>query len=174
MLPHQHEFNRLNLTYVVMSKRKLIQLVQDGHVDGWDDPRMPTLVGLRRRGYTPQAIQGFMDRIGVSKSTQWIDYSVLEQALRDDLDARAPRATAVLKPLKLILDNYPAGQTENVTLPVHPQHPEMGTRTIPFARELWIEADDFMENAPADYFRLALGKDGGGARATRSACATPT
>jgi glutaminyl-tRNA synthetase len=160
MLPHQHEFNRLNLTYVVMSKRKLIQLVQDGHVDGWDDPRMPTLVGLRRRGYTPQAIQGFMDRIGVSKSTQWIDYSVLEQALRDDLDARAPRATAVLKPLKLILDNYPAGQTEVVTLPVHPQHPEMGTRTIPFARELWIEADDFMENAPADYFRLALGKDG--------------
>jgi glutaminyl-tRNA synthetase len=160
MLPHQHEFNRLNLTYVVMSKRKLIQLVQDGHVDGWDDPRMPTLVGLRRRGYTPQSIQGFMERIGVSKSTQWIDYSVLEQALRDDLDARAPRATAVLKPLKLILDNYPAGQTETVTLPVHPQHPEMGTRAIPFARELWIEADDFMENAPADYFRLALGKDG--------------
>ncbi|HQR70272.1 MAG TPA: glutamine--tRNA ligase [Burkholderiaceae bacterium] len=160
MLPHQHEFNRLNLTYVVMSKRKLIQLVQDGHVDGWDDPRMPTLVGLRRRGYTPQAIQGFMDRIGVSKSTQWIDYSVLEQALRDDLDARAPRATAVLRPIKLVLDNYPAGQTENVVLPVHPQKPEMGTRTIPFARELWIEADDFMENAPADYFRLALGKDG--------------
>jgi glutaminyl-tRNA synthetase len=160
MLPHQHEFNRLNLTYVVMSKRKLIQLVQDGHVDGWDDPRMPTLVGLRRRGYTPQAIQGFMDRIGVSKSTQWIDYSVLEQALRDDLDARAPRATAVLKPLKLILDNYPAGETEDVTLPMHPQHPEMGTRTIPFARELWIEADDFMEDAPADYFRLAFGKDG--------------
>jgi glutaminyl-tRNA synthetase len=160
MLPHQHEFNRLAVTYVVTSKRKLLQLVQDGHVDGWDDPRMPTLVGLRRRGYTPQAIQGFMDRIGVSKSTQWIDYSVLEQALRDDLDARAPRATAVLKPLKLILDNYPAGQTETVTLPVHPQHPDMGTRTIPFARELWIEADDFMENAPADYFRLALGKDG--------------
>jgi glutaminyl-tRNA synthetase len=160
MLPHQHEFNRLNLTYVVMSKRKLIQLVQDGHVDGWDDPRMPTLVGLRRRGYTPQAIQGFMDRIGVSKSTQWIDYSVLEQALRDDLDARAPRATAVLKPLKLILDNYPEGSIENVQLPVHPQNPSLGTRTIPFARELWIEADDFMENAPADYFRLALGKDG--------------
>jgi glutaminyl-tRNA synthetase len=160
MLPHQHEFNRLNLTYVVMSKRKLIQLVQDGHVDGWDDPRMPTLVGLRRRGFTPQAIQNFMDGIGVSKSTQWIDYAVLEQALRDDLDARAPRATAVLRPLKLIIDNYPAGQTETVTLPVHPQKPEMGTRTIAFARELWIEAEDFMEQAPADYFRLALGKDG--------------
>jgi glutaminyl-tRNA synthetase len=160
LLPHQHEFNRLAVTYVVTSKRKLLQLVQDGHVDGWDDPRMPTLVGLRRRGYTPQAIQGFMDRIGVSKSTQWIDYSVLEQALRDDLDARAPRATAVLRPLKLIIDNYPAGQTEVVTLPVHPQKPEMGTRTISFARELWIEAEDFMEHAPADYFRLALGADG--------------
>jgi glutaminyl-tRNA synthetase len=160
MLPHQHEFNRLNLTYVVMSKRKLIQLVQDGHVDGWDDPRMPTLVGLRRRGYTPQSIQAFMERIGVSKSTQWIDYSVLEQALRDDLDTRAPRATAVLRPLKLILDNFPVDLREDVTLPVHPQKPEMGTRTIPFTRELWIEADDFMESAPADYFRLALGKDG--------------
>jgi glutaminyl-tRNA synthetase len=160
LLPHQYEFNRLNLTYVVMSKRKLIQLVEEKHVDGWDDPRMPTIVGLRRRGYTPQSLQLFAERTGVSKSTQWIDYSLLEQALRDDLDARAPRATAVLKPLKLVLDNYPAGQREDVTLPVHPQHPEMGTRTIPFARELWIEADDFMENAPADYFRLALGKDG--------------
>jgi glutaminyl-tRNA synthetase len=160
LLPHQHEFNRLNLSYVVMSKRKLIQLVQEGHVDGWDDPRMPTLVGLRRRGYTPQSIQAFMEGIGVSKSTQWIDYAVLEQALRDDLDARAPRATAVLRPLKLIIDNYPAGQAETVTLPVHPQKPEMGTRTIAFARELWIEAEDFMEHAPADYFRLALGRDG--------------
>ena len=160
LLPRQYEFNRLNLTYVVMSKRKLIQLVEEKHVDGWDDPRMPTIVGLRRRGYTPQSLQLFAERTGVSKSTQWIDYSLLEQALRDDLDARAPRATAVLKPLKLVLDNYPAGQTEDVMLPVHPQHPEMGTRTIPFARELWIEADDFIENAPADYFRLALGKDG--------------
>jgi len=160
MLPHQHEFNRLNLTYVVMSKRKLIQLVEDGHVDGWDDPRLPTLVGLRRRGYTPQSIQLFMDRIGVSKSPQWIDYATLEQALRDDLDGRAPRATAVLRPLRLILDNYPAGQTEDCVIPVHPQKPEMGTRTLPFGRELWIEADDFMEDAPADYFRLSLGKDG--------------
>ena len=160
MLPHQHEFNRLNLSYVVMSKRKLIQLVDEKHVDGWDDPRMPTLVGLRRRGYTPQAIQLFMERIGVSKSLQWIDYSTLEQALRDDLDSSAPRATAVLKPIRLILDNYPAEQAEDCVIPVHPQHPEMGQRRIPFGRELWIEADDFMENAPADYFRLSLGKDG--------------
>jgi len=160
MLPHQHEFNRLNLSYVVMSKRKLIQLVDEKHVDGWDDPRMPTLVGLRRRGYTPQAIQLFMERIGVSKSLQWIDYSTLEQALRDDLDARAPRATAVLKPIRLILDNYPADKAEDCVIPVHPQKPEMGQRRIPFGRELWIEADDFMENAPEDYFRLALGKDG--------------
>jgi len=167
LLPHQHEFNRLNLTYVVMSKRKLIQLVEEKHVDGWDDPRMPTIVGLRRRGYTPTSLQLFAERTGVSKSTQWIDYSLLEQALRDDLEARAPRATAVLKPLKLVLDNYPAGQTETVTLPMHPQHPEMGTRTIPFARELWIEADDFMEQAPADYFRLALGKDGAPAQPVR-------
>ena len=160
LLPHQYEFNRLNLTSVVMSKRKLIQLVEDKHVDGWDDPRMPTVVGLRRRGYTPQSLQLFMERIGVSKSTQWIDYSVLEQALRDDLDSRAPRATAVLRPVKLIIDNYPAGQTEDCTAPVHPNKPELGTRTIPFARELWIEAEDFMENAPADYFRLSLGQGG--------------
>jgi glutaminyl-tRNA synthetase len=135
-------------------------LVDEKHVDGWDDPRMPTLVGLRRRGYTPQSIQLFMERVGVTKSLQWIDYPMLEQALRDDLDSRAPRATAVLKPIRLILDNYPADKHEHFVIPVHPQHPEMGTRTIPFGRELWIEADDFMENAPKDYFRLALGKDG--------------
>ncbi len=158
MLPHQHEFNRLNLTYVVMSKRKLITLVEEKFVDGWDDPRMPTLVGLRRRGYTPQAIQLFVERVGVSKSLQWIDYSVLEQALRDDLDARAPRATAVLRPLKLVIDNYPAGGREDCVVPNHPQKPDMGTRTIPFARELWIEADDFMEDPPADYHRLSPGQ----------------
>jgi len=160
LLPHQHEFNRLNLTYVVMSKRKLIQLVEDGHVDGWDDPRMPTLVGLRRRGYTPQSIQLFMERIGVSKSTQWIDYSVLEQALRDDLDARARRATAVLKPIRLVIDNFPVGLTEDVQLPVNPRQPELGMREIRFERDLWIEADDFMEHASPDFFRLALGKNG--------------
>ncbi|MCS7101090.1 MAG: glutamine--tRNA ligase [Burkholderiaceae bacterium] len=157
LLPHQYEFNRLNLTYVVMSKRRLAQLVEEGHVDGWDDPRMPTLVGLRRRGYTPQSIQRFVEQIGVSKSPQWIEYAVLEQALRDDLEARAPRATAVLRPLKLVIDNYPAGQQEDCTVPNHPQKPQMGTRTIPFARELWIEADDFMENPPPDYFRLSPG-----------------
>jgi glutaminyl-tRNA synthetase len=157
MLPHQYEFNRLNLTYVVMSKRKLIQLVEEKHVDGWDDPRLPTLVGLRRRGFTPQSIQLFMEHIGVSKSTQWIDYAVLEQALRDDLDARAPRATAVLEPLKLVIDNYPQSQTEDCVFPIHPQKPELGTRTIPFTRELWIERDDFSENPPKGYFRLFPG-----------------
>jgi glutaminyl-tRNA synthetase len=160
LLPHQHEFNRLNLTYVVMSKRKLIQLVEEKRVDGWDVPRMPTLVGLRRRGFTPQSIQLFNDRIGVSKSLQWIDYAILEQALRDDLDGRAPRATAVLNPIRLIVDNYPADQRDDCLFPVHPQKPELGNRIISFAREWWIEADDFMENAPANFFRLALGKDG--------------
>jgi glutaminyl-tRNA synthetase len=159
MLPHQHEFSRLNLNTVVMSKRKLIQLVEEKLVDGWDDPRMPTLVGLRRRGYTPQSIQLFAERIGVSKAGGWIDYGVLEQALRDDLDARAPRATAVLRPIRLILDNYPVGQVEEVHLPMHPRHPELGTRAIRFERELWIEADDFIEQAPADFFRLSIGKD---------------
>ena len=157
MLPHQYEFNRLNLTYVVMSKRKLIQLVEEKHVDGWDDPRMPTVVGLRRRGFTPQSIQLFMERIGVSKSTQWIDYAVLEQALRDDLDSSAPRATAVLEPIKLVIDNYAAGQTEDCVFAVHPHKPELGTRSIPFARELWIEREDFNENPPKGYFRLTPG-----------------
>jgi glutaminyl-tRNA synthetase len=156
-LPHQYEFNRLNLSYVVMSKRKLITLVEEGHVDGWDDPRMPTLVGLRRRGYTPQAIQLFMERAGVSKSLQWIDYAQLEQALRDDLDTRAPRAVAVLRPVRLVIDNYPAGQREDCVVANHPQKPEMGSRTLPFTRELWIEADDFMEEPPADYHRLTVG-----------------
>jgi glutaminyl-tRNA synthetase len=157
MLPHQHEFSRLNLTYVVMSKRKLIQLVEEKLVDGWDDPRMPTIYGLRRRGYTPSAIQLFAERIGVSKSDAWIDYSMLEQALRDDLDPKVPRATAVLRPLKLILDNVPAGQIEDCHAPVHPNRPELGTRSIPFARELWIETDDFMERPSPDFYRLAPG-----------------
>jgi glutaminyl-tRNA synthetase len=160
LLPHQYEFNRLNLSYVVMSKRKLIQLVEDRIVDGWDDPRMPTIVGLRRRGYTPQSLQLFAERTGVSKSPQWIDYALLEQALRDDLDARAPRAVAVLNPIKLVLTNFPADLSEDTTPPVHPHKPELGVRTIPLKRELWIEADDFMDNAPSDYFRLALGPGG--------------
>jgi glutaminyl-tRNA synthetase len=152
-VPRQYEFSRLNLTYVVTSKRKLRQLVEENIVDGWDDPRMPTIVGLRRRGYTPEAIQLFCERIGVTKADGWIDMSTLEGCVREDLDPKAPRATAVLRPLKLIVDNYPEGQTEECTSPVHPHHPEMGVRTFPFSRELWIEADDFMETPVKGYFR---------------------
>ena len=156
-LPHQYEFSRLNLTYLITSKRKLHQLVNEGHVDGWDDPRMPTLVGFRRRGYTPEALRLFCERIGVSRADSWIDYSVLEGALRDDLDAKTPRATAVLAPLKLIIDNYPEGQSEECSAPVHPHHEEMGRRVFPFSRELWIEAEDFVETPPKGYFRLYPG-----------------
>ena len=152
-VPRQYEFSRLNLTYVVTSKRKLRQLVEEKIVDGWDDPRMPTIVGLRRRGYTPEAIQLFCERIGVTKADGWIDMSTLEGCVREDLDPKAPRATAVLRPLKLIIDNYPAGQTEECTSPVHPHHPEMGVRTFPISRELWIEEEDFMEVPSKGYFR---------------------
>ncbi len=153
-VPRQYEFARLNLTYVVTSKRKLRQLVDDGIVSGWDDPRMPTIVGLRRRGYTPESIQLFCERIGVSKADGWIDMSTLEGSLRDDLDPKAPRATAVLRPLKLVIDNYPAGQSEQCTSPVHPHFPERGVRSFPITRELWIEQDDFMEAPVKGYFRL--------------------
>jgi len=153
-VPRQYEFARLNLTYVVTSKRKLRQLVDDGIVSGWDDPRMPTIVGLRRRGYTPESIQLFCERIGVSKADGWIDMSTLEGSLRDDLDPKAPRATAVLRPLKLVIDNYPVGQSEQCTSPVHPHFPERGVRTFPITRELWIEQDDFMEAPVKGYFRL--------------------
>ena len=152
-VPRQYEFSRLNLTYVVTSKRKLRQLVDEQIVDGWDDPRMPTIVGLRRRGYTPQAIQLFCERIGVTKSDGWIDMSTLEGCLREDLDPKAPRATAVLRPLKLIIDNYPAELSEECSSPVHPHHPEMGVRTFPITRELWIEEEDFMEVPSKGYFR---------------------
>ncbi|MFC5512107.1 glutamine--tRNA ligase/YqeY domain fusion protein [Massilia jejuensis] len=153
-VPRQYEMSRLNLTYVVMSKRKLRQLVDEGIVAGWDDPRMPTIVGLRRRGYTPESIQLFCERIGVSKSDGWIDMSTLEGALRDDLDPKAPRAIAVLRPLKLIVDNFPDGEAHECTSPVHPHHPEMGVRTFPFTRELWIEQEDFMETPAKGYFRF--------------------
>ena len=153
-VPRQYEFSRLNLTYLVMSKRKLRRLVDDGIVSGWDDPRMPTLVGLRRRGYTPESIQLFCERIGVSKADGWIDLSTLEGALRDDLDPKAPRATAVLRPLKLIIDNFPAGESVACTSPVHPHFPERGLRTFPITRELWIEQDDFMEVPVKGYFRF--------------------
>jgi glutaminyl-tRNA synthetase len=138
---------------VITSKRKLRQLVDEKVVAGWDDPRMPTIVGLRRRGYTPEAIQLFCERIGVTKSDGWIDMSTLEGCLREDLDPKAPRATAVLRPLKLIVENYPEGESEECTSPVHPHHPEMGVRTFPFTRELWIEEEDFMEAPSKGYFR---------------------
>ena len=156
-LPEQTEFARLNLTYAITSKRKLLQLVENHHVDGWDDPRMMTLVGVRRRGFTPASLRLFTDRIGVAKADSWIDMSVLEQAVRDDLDAKAPRAVAVLKPLRLIIDNYPADQTELCHAPGHPHHPEMGQREFLFARELWIEQDDFMVEPVKGFFRLFVG-----------------
>ena len=152
--PRQYEFARLNLTYVVTSKRKLRQLVDQAIVSGWDDPRMPTIVGLRRRGYTAESIQLFCERIGVSKADGWIDMSTLEAALRDDLDPKAPRATAVLRPLKLIVDNFPAGDSVDCSSPVHPHFPERGLRTFPFTRDLWIEQDDFMEVPSKGYFRF--------------------
>ena len=156
-LPQQIEFSRLNLTYVVLSKRKLIQLVEEKHVDGWDDPRMPTLVGARRRGYTSEGFRRFAERIGVSKSDSLIDYSVFEETQRDVLNDIAERRIAVLNPLKLIIDNYPEGQTEDCFAPNHPLKPELGKRAIPFSRELWIEAEDFMEIPSKGYHRLAPG-----------------
>ncbi len=156
-VPEQIEFARLNLTSVLTSKRKLQQLVNEGHVAGWDDPRMPTLFGLRRRGYTPSAIRLFCDRIGVSKADGWIDYSVLEQALRDDLEVSADRAMAVLDPLTLEIENMPADFVENCSAPVHPQQPERGVRSFTLARELWIDRSDFAEDPPKGYFRLFPG-----------------
>src|SRR5436190_15508863 len=158
-LPQQYEFARLNLLYTVMSKRKLLELVQGGHVDGWDDPRMPTLAGLRRRGYTPESVRLFAERIGVSKADQWIDIGVLEDCLREDLNARAERRIAVLDPVRLVIDNYPAGESEECFAPNHPQKPELGRRSLPFARELWIEREDFEEAPPKGYFRLSPGAE---------------
>jgi glutaminyl-tRNA synthetase len=157
--PQQIEFARLNLTYTVMSKRKLLQLVQEKHVSGWDDPRMLTIRGLRRRGYTPEAIRAFCERIGVAKFNSTIDMAWLEDAIRDDLNVRAPRVMAVLRPLKVIITNYPEGEVESLEAANHPQDPAMGTRTLPFSRELYIEADDFLEDAPKKFFRLAPGRE---------------
>lgn len=156
-LPHQYEFARLNLTYAITSKRKLLQLVEENIVDGWDDPRIPTIVGIRRRGYTPEAIQLFAERIGVAKADSWIDMSTLEGALRDDLDPKAARLVAVLNPLKLIIDNFSETASEDCTAPVHPHHPERGNRYFKLSRELWIEAEDFMEVPSKGYFRLFPG-----------------
>lgn len=151
-LPQQIEFARLNLTFMVLSKRKLIQLVDDGHVAGWDDPRLPTLVGARRRGFTPEGFRLFAERIGVSKADSWIDFGVLEECMREHLNDSAERRVAVLDPLKLVITNYPAGQREDCEAPNHPLKPELGKRTMPFGRELWIEREDFME-APIKGFR---------------------
>ena len=157
--PHQYEFNRLNLTYTVMSKRKLLALVQEGLVDGWDDPRMPTICGLRRRGYSPQAVRRFVDMIGYTKIDALNDYAMLEAAAREDLNKRALRVTSVLDPVRLVVTNYPEGQTEEVECVNNPEDPEGGTHTQTFSRTLWIERDDFMEDAPKKYFRLTPGNE---------------
>src|SRR5229473_7036026 len=156
-LPQQIEFARLNLTYVVLSKRKLIQLVEEKHVEGWDDPRMPTLVGARRRGFTPEGLRLFADRIGVAKADSWIEFSVLEDCMREHLNEVAPRRIAVLDPVKLVIDNYPEGKQEELGAPNHPQKPELGRRRLPFSKELWIEREDFAEAPPKGYFRLFPG-----------------
>jgi glutaminyl-tRNA synthetase len=157
--PRQIEFARLNLTYTVMSKRKLLQLVQKGHVAGWDDPRMPTISGLRRRGYTPESIRDFSDRIGVAKTDSTIDIALLEHCIREHLNKTAPRAMAVLNPLRVIIDNYPEGQEEEMDAINNPEDPNAGTRKVPFSRVLYIERDDFREDPPAKFFRLAPGRE---------------
>ncbi|MDP3743717.1 MAG: glutamine--tRNA ligase/YqeY domain fusion protein [Methylotenera sp.] len=153
-LPKQYEFARLNLTYVVLSKRKLIQLVEEKHVSGWDDPRLPTLAGARRRGYTPAGFKLFTDRIGVSKADSWIEYSILEDSMREVLNIDAERRIAVLDPVKLVIDNYPEGTSEDCFAPNHPLKPELGKRTVQLSKELWIEREDFMEVPSKGFFRL--------------------
>ena len=155
--PQQIEFARGNLSYTVMSKRRLRELVEQGHVDGWDDPRMPTLAGLRRRGFTPTGIRRFWEDLGISKSDSIIDLGVLENAIRNDLNETAPRAMAVLDPIKVVLTNFPEGETEWLEAPVHPQQPDMGTRRVPITREIWVESHDFMEEPPRKFFRLKPG-----------------
>ncbi|NTV31997.1 MAG: glutamine--tRNA ligase/YqeY domain fusion protein [Deltaproteobacteria bacterium] len=157
--PRQIEFARLNLSHTVMSKRKLLQLVQQGVVSGWDDPRMPTLSGLRRRGYTPEAIRGFCERIGVAKRDSTVDVALLEYCIREDLNKRAPRVMAVLRPLRLIIDNYPEGRVEELDALNNPEEPSAGTRKVPFSRELYIEEDDFMETPPKKFYRLSPGRE---------------
>ncbi|ENO1847760.1 glutamine--tRNA ligase [Vibrio vulnificus] len=157
--PHQYEFSRLNLEYTVMSKRKLNQLVTEKLVNGWDDPRMPTISGLRRRGFTPASIREFCKRIGVTKQENMIEFSSLESCIRDDLNENAPRAMAVLDPVKLVIENFPAGEVENLTVANHPNKPEMGEREVPFSREIWIEREDFREEANKKYKRLVLGSE---------------
>jgi glutaminyl-tRNA synthetase len=157
--PRQYEFARLNLTHTVLSKRKLIQLVRDGHVNGWDDPRMPTLSGIRRRGYTPEAIRDFCERIGVAKANSTVDFALLEHCVREHLNATAPRYMGVLNPLKVVIENYPEDQADEFVMPLSPEDESLGSRTVPFTRELYIERDDFMENPPKKFFRLAPGRE---------------
>jgi glutaminyl-tRNA synthetase len=157
--PRQYEFARLNINYTVMSKRKLLQLVNENYVDGWNDPRMLTISGLRRRGYTPASIRSFCATVGVGKRESWIDMGVLENSVRDDLNIHAPRVMGVLEPLKVIITNYPEEQTEELEAQNHPQNPDMGTRKLPFCRELYIERGDYMENAPKKFFRLSEGRE---------------
>lgn len=155
----QIEFARLNLTYTVMSKRKLLELVEEGAVTGWDDPRLPTIMGLRRRGYTPDAIRAFCEHIGVAKRDSVVDMSLLEHFIREDLNKRVPRVMAVLRPLRVIIDNYPEGKVEDLVAVNNPEDPTMGVRSIPFSRELYIEQEDFQENPPKQFFRLAPGQE---------------
>ena len=157
--PRQIEFARLNLTNTVLSKRKLMELVQGGHVSGWDDPRMPTLSGLKRRGYTPESIRNFCERIGVARRDSIVDLALLEYSVREDLNIRAPRSMGVLRPLKVVIDNYPDGQVEELDALNNPGDPAMGTRKVPFSRVLYIEQDDFMEDPPKKFFRLAPGRE---------------
>ena len=157
--PQQIEFARLNLNFTVLSKRKLIRLVEEGHVESWDDPRMPTISGLRRRGYTPKAVRNFCDRIGVAKADSMVDIALLEYCIREDLNKLAPRVMGVLRPLKVIIDNYPENEMEELDAINNPEDPNMGTRKVPFSRELYIEQDDFMEDPPRKFFRLAPGRE---------------
>ncbi len=157
--PQQIEFARLNLSYTVLSKRKLIELVEKGYVTGWDDPRMPTIAGMRRRGYTPEAIRNFCERIGVAKNDSVVDVTLLEHCVREDLNERSPRVLGVLYPLRVVIDNYPEGQVEEFDCPYHPQNPAMGTRKVPFSRVLYIEREDFLENPPKKFYRLTPGRE---------------
>ena len=157
--PRQIEFARLNLAYTQMSKRKLLQLVNEKYVTGWDDPRMPTISGLRRRGYTPASIRNFCEKIGVAKNNSMVDFALLEYCIREDLNASAPRVMAVLKPLKVVIENYPEGEVEWFDIENNPENPDSGTRKVPFSREIYIEQDDFMENPPNKFFRLAPGRE---------------
>src|SRR5262245_5107639 len=157
--PRRMEFARLNLTYTVMSKRRLLALVEEGHVSGWDDPRMPTIVGMRRRGYTPEAIRTFCERIGVAKRENMVDVALLEHAVREDLNQRAPRVMGVLDPVRLVIENYPEGVTEEFEVANNPEDAAAGTRSVPFSRVLYIERDDFREDPPKKFFRLSPGRE---------------